>query len=411
MPTPEKHAFLSASSAHRWLACTASPHFEAKLPDGDAGEYAREGTLAHAICELYARKKFNLTTTRRFNSDLKKLQAQPLYSDEMLRTAETYVEYLEQKAMSYTEKPYVTVEVRVDFGEYVPNGFGTCDCCMIGGDLLHITDYKHGKGVPVSAEGNPQMRLYALGALRRYNTIYGDRIKRVSMGIVQPRLSEECSEELLTVEELEAWGESIKPKAKEAYDGPGTFCPGDHCRFCKGKAVCSARAGRFMGFTEFEDSVIKGRQVDLEAALAAARDCYGDMPPVLSDEDVGELLIAAAGLVDWYKDLQDYAMSALQDGKEIPGWKLVEGRSVRAFDDADLALKILSDAGYEEAVLYDRKPKTLAQLEKLLGKREFAETLGAHVIRPRGKPTLAPANDKRPAYNIGAAEFEGAADG
>ena len=352
----------------------------------------------------------DLTTTRRFASDLKKLQEKPLYSPEMLQTAETYVEYLERKAMSYDAKPYVTVEVRVDFSEYVPGDFGTCDCAMIGGDLLHITDYKHGKGVPVSAECNPQMRLYALGALKRYNTVYGDRIKRVSMGICQPRLSDDPSEELLTVEELQAWGESIKPIAREAFEGPGKFCPGDHCRFCKGKAICSARAQKFMAFEVFEDAVIKGRPAELQAALDAARDQYADMPTVLSDQDVGDLLIAAAGLSAWYADLQDYAMSAILDGREIPGWKLVEGRSVRAFDDTDAVFKLLNDAGWDDAVLYDRKPKTLAQLEKLLGKREFGEVCGSHIVRPRGKPTLALASDKRAAYNLGAAEFEGAAN-
>ena len=196
MPTPRQHALLSASSAHRWLACTAAPHFEESFPDGTSS-YAEEGTLAHAICELYARKKFTVLSTRKFNSELKKLQARPLYSDEMLRTAEAYVDYLTEKAMQYATSPHVAMEVKVDLTAYIPDGFGTCDCIMIGGDTLHITDYKHGKGVPVSAENNPQMRLYALGALRLYGPIYGDQIKRVSMGICQPRLSQEASEDAL----------------------------------------------------------------------------------------------------------------------------------------------------------------------------------------------------------------------
>lgn len=148
MPTPRQHALLSASSAHRWLACTAAPHFEESFPDGTSS-YAEEGTLAHAICELYARKKFTVLSTRKFNSELKKLQARPLYSDEMLRTAEAYVDYLTEKAMQYAAPPHVAMEVKVDLTTHVPDGFGTCDCIMIGGDTLHITDYKHGKGVPV----------------------------------------------------------------------------------------------------------------------------------------------------------------------------------------------------------------------------------------------------------------------
>ena len=154
MPTPTEHALLSASSAHRWLACTAAPRFEEQFPNGTS-DYAEEGSLAHSICELYARKHFSVMTTRKFNAELKKLQAKPYYSDEMLKTAEAYVEYLTEKAMAYPTTPYVTQEVKVDFSDYVPQGFGTCDCVMIGGDTLHITDYKHGKGVEVSAVENP----------------------------------------------------------------------------------------------------------------------------------------------------------------------------------------------------------------------------------------------------------------
>lgn len=405
MPTPNIHALLSASSAHRWLACTAAPHFEENFPDGTS-TYAEEGTLAHAICELYARKKFTIMTTRKFNAELKKLQAQPLYQEEMLRTAEAYVEYLTEKAMSYTATPHVAMEVRVDLTDYIPDGFGTCDCIMVGGDTLHITDYKHGKGVPVSAVENPQMRLYALGALRLYSAVYGDQIKKASMGICQPRLSEDASEDALTVEELLAWGERIKPIAKEAYDGPGTFCPGDHCRFCKGKAQCRARAAHFAGFSDYTGIEIAGR-LDEDTRT----DRIADGTPILSNADVADLLVKAEGLAAWYKDLQDYAASALLAGDEIPGFKLVEGRSNRTFTDVDEAIQALLNAGYEEAMIYDRKPKTLTELEKMLGKKAFAELLSGYVTKPKGKPTLAPASDKREAYNPGAAEFEGVSNG
>lgn len=405
MPTPNIHALLSASSAHRWLACTAAPHFEENFPDGTS-TYAEEGTLAHAICELYARKKFTIMTTRKFNAELKKLQAQPLYQEEMLRTAEAYVEYLTEKAMSYTATPHVAMEVRVDLTDYIPDGFGTCDCIMVGGDTLHITDYKHGKGVPVSAVENPQMRLYALGALRLYSAVYGDQIKKVSMGICQPRLSEDASEDALTAEELLAWGERIKPIAKEAYDGPGTFCPGDHCRFCKGKAQCRARAAHFAGFSDYTGIEIAGR-LDEDTRT----DRIADGTPILSNADVADLLVKAEGLAAWYKDLQDYAASALLAGDEIPGFKLVEGRSNRTFTDVDEAIQALLNAGYEEAMIYDRKPKTLTELEKMLGKKAFAELLSGYVTKPKGKPTLAPASDKREAYNPGAAEFEGVSNG
>jgi len=407
MPTPKKHALLSASSAHRWLACTAAPHFEENFPDGTS-TYAEEGTLAHSICELYARKKFTVMSTRKFNSELKKLQAAPLYAEEMLRTAEAYVDYLTEKAMQYPTMPHVAMEVKVDLTEYIPDGFGTCDCIMIGGDTLHITDYKHGKGVPVSAENNPQMRLYALGALRLYSAIYGDQIKRVSMGICQPRLSHEASEDALSTEELLAWGESIKPVAKEAFDGPGTFCPGEHCRFCKGKAQCAARAASFTGFEEFKDCVPLGASPAMQADYITT----GYRPTnVLTDAEIGDLLIRAEGLVQWYKDLQDYASSALLSGNEIPGWKLVEGRSNRAFTDVDAAVQKLIAAGYDEALIYDRKPKTLSELEKMLGKKTFAELLSDCVVKPKGKPTLAHVFDRRETYCPGAAEFEGVDNG
>lgn len=410
MPTPNKHALLSASSAHRWLRCTAAPHFEAQFPDGTTS-YAEEGTLAHSICELHARKYFSTMTKRKFNAELKKLTEKTYYSDEMLRTAEAYVEYLKQKAMGYTEMPYVTQEIRVDFSDYVPEGFGTCDCVMIGGDTLHITDYKHGKGVAVSAVDNPQMRLYALGALKMFAPVYGGAIKKVSMGICQPRLSEEASEETLTVEELLAWGIAIKPIAQEAFNGPGSFCPGEHCRFCAGKAQCRARAEQNTAFEDFKDIAIEGKAAPELSGLTPEAKAVIGAPPMLSDAEVGDLLVRAESLVQWYKDLQEYATSALLAGKEIPGWKLVAGRSNRSFTDTDEAFKAVIALGYEEEMLYDRKPKTLTEIESLLGKKKFAETMAAYVVKPQGKPTLATINDKREPYSTAASDFAGVENG
>lgn len=406
MSTPTKHALLSASSAHRWLVCTAAPRFEDQFPDSTS-EYAEEGTLAHAICELYARKYFTVMTKRKFNADLKKLQAKDLYKDEMLHTAEAYVQYLSDKTLSYKEKPYVTQEVRVDFSEYVPEGFGTCDCVMIGGDTLHITDYKHGKGVVVSAVENPQMRLYALGALKMFAPVYGDAIKKVSMGICQPRISKEASEDCLTVKELKAWGESIKPVANEAYNGPGTFCPGEHCRFCKGKAKCRARAEQNTAFEEFKDCVPIGNSAPQHQALTPEARAIIGLPPVLTDAEIADLLARAKDLVQWYNDLQEYATAALIEGKDIPGWKVVAGKSNRAFTDVDEAFSKVIDAGYDEALLYERKPITLTAVEKLLGKAKFEEVLAGFVTKPLGKPTLVSANDKRPAYNSAVCDFAG----
>lgn len=396
MPTPEKHALLSASSAARWLNCTAAPRFEEQFPE-NTSEYAEEGRLAHAICELKVVKHFTTSVTpRTFTARLNKLKKDPLYNPEMDKTSDLYLEHLTERAMQYDAKPNVAAEVQVDFGEYVPEGFGTCDCIMIGGDTLSITDYKHGKGVPVSAESNPQMRLYALGALKRYKPVYGDCIKKVCMTIDQPRIQDEPSSETITVEELLAWGESIKPIAAKAYMGLGVFCPGEHCRFCRGKAKCKARADQNTALEEFKDCVPQN----------------GEKPPlfgqgVLTDEEIGDLLVRGQELVKWYKDLEEYALGTILKGGTIPGWKAVAGRSNRTFTDTEAALNAALAAGYDKSLLYDLKPKTLTELEKLMGKAEFADKLGSFVVKPLGKPTLALLTDKREAYNPAAADFAG----
>lgn len=402
MPTPEKHALLSASSASRWLHCTAAPRFEAQFPE-TTSEYAEEGRLAHAICELKVIKHFTTQIKpRTYTTRLKKLKENPLYQDEMDKTSDLYLEHLTERAMRYNAKPNVAAEVQVDFAEYVPEGFGTCDCIMIGGDTLSITDYKHGKGVPVSAENNPQMRLYALGALKRYKPVYGGSIKKVCMTIDQPRIQTEPSSEIITVEELLAWGESIKPVAAKAYMGLGEFCPGEHCRFCRGKAKCKARADQNTALEEFKDCIPLGRS----PAMQGDYDTTGYKPTnALMDAEIGDLLVRGQELVKWYKDLEDYALSTILKGGTIPGWKAVAGRSNRTFTDTDAALNAAMAAGYDKALLYDLKPKTLTELEKLMGKTEFEDKLGSFVVKPVGKPTLALLTDKREAYNPAAADF------
>ena len=405
---PEKHALLSASSASRWLVCTAAPRFEEGLPESTS-TYAEEGRLAHAIAELKALKKFTVMTSRTYTTRLNKLKKEALYDPEMDKTTDLYLEHLTEQAMLYDSSPTVAAEVKVDFGEYVPEGFGTCDCVMIGGDTLSITDYKHGKGVPVSAVGNPQMRLYALGALKRYAPVFGDTIKRVRMTIDQPRLDSYTSD-IITVEELKAWGESIKPIAQKAFSGLGEFVPGEHCRFCRGKAQCRARANVNTALEDFKDCVPAGsvKPGEFVPQIHSYLTPGGvEVHPLLSDAEIGDLLIRGQQLVQWYKDLEEYATKTLLDGKPIEGWKLVAGRSNRTFTDQDAAIKAVIAAGYDEALVYDRKPKTLSELEKLMGKAEFAEKIGSYVVKPLGKPTLALATDKREVYNPAAADFAG----
>ncbi len=404
MATPTNHALCSASSSERWLHCTAAPRYEAQFPDKGSSPFAMEGTVAHAVCELAAQYNFNEITKREFNSQVKKLRENEYFNEEMLKTAEFYAQYLYEKAMRFEKKPYTTQEVKVDFSDYVPEGFGTCDSVMIGGDTLCITDYKHGKGVQVSAEGNSQMRLYALGALKRYSFLYPD-ITKVSMAIVQPRITEDVSEECITVEELKAWGEEIKPLAQKAYSGTGDFQPGSWCRFCKGKAQCKARAENYSALEDFKDAVPVGK---LQGSALTAYVLNGDTDGVLSDAEVADLLVRGAELVSWYNDLKEYALDAILSGKEIPGWKVVAGRSMRAFVDADKALETIKAAGWDEAMLYERKPKTLAELEKMIGKKPFAEIVGDQIEKPMGKPTLVDQSDKREPYSSAAADFGGA---
>lgn len=397
---PGKHALLSAFSAYRWLVCTAAPRFEEGLPE-HTSEYAEEGRLAHTLAELKVLKKFTIMTNRAYNTCLNKIKKEARYDPEMDKTTDLYLGHLVEQAMLYDSTPAVAAEVKVDFADYVPEGFGTCDCVMIGGDTLSITDYKHGRGVPVSAEGNPQMRLYALGALKRYTPVFGNSIKVIRMTIDQPRL-DSYSTDIITVDELRAWGESIKPIAQKAFSGLGDFVPGGHCQFCRGRAQCRARAGISSALEDFKDCIPAG-------AVKSGELVPQDATP-LSDAEIGDLLIRGRHLIQWYKDMEEYATKALLDGKPIPGWKLVAGRSNRAFTDPDAAIQAVIAAGYDEALVYDRKPKTLAELEKLMGKAEFAEKIGSFVVKPLGKPTLALASDKREPYSPAAADFAGVSE-
>ena len=386
--------------------CTAAPHYEAQFPDNDPGVYANEGTLAHKICELTVQYNAGQITKRKYNSQLRRCQNEELYSEEMLKTAEFYAEQIWQASMAYKSKPYIATEVRVDFSEIVPEGFGTCDCCMIGDSKLSIFDYKHGKGVQVSAENNAQMRLYALGALRQYSMFY--QIETVSMAIIQPRITEDVSCEEISVEDLTKWGEQLKPIAQKAYSGEGAeFKEGPWCRFCKGRAVCRARAENATALEDFVNMPIIGKMTDEEKMQRTSAEIAGFVVShVLSDKEVGDLLQRGARLVQWYDDLKAYAQEALLAGKEIPGWKVVEGRATRQWDDPEAALEAFKAAGFDEAVLFDRKAKSLSELEKMVGKKRFAEIAGEHILRPPGKPTLVVESDKRQPYSAAAADFK-----
>lgn len=370
---PTQHALLSASGAHRWLHCTGSPLLEKDFPDSTS-VYAQEGTLAHELCELKLMAYTGEITKRKFTSMKNKLMKSELWQPEMESTSETYLDYVKDITMSYTVKPVILTEKRVDFSQYVPEGFGTADCLILAGDTLHVVDYKHGKGVVVDADHNPQMMLYALGAMSELSLLY--RFKFVHMTIVQPRVNN-ISEFTMTADELIEWGEKVvKPKAEAAISGKGEFEAGDWCRFCRAKQQCKTRY-------ESNDS--------LYPELSAQHD-----PRLITLDELGKYLKRGKDMAAWLEDMKEYALSESLAGAEVPGWKAVEGRGSRAFTDTDEAVDTLIKNGIDESVLYERRVLTLAQMEKAVGKKAFGELVGDLVVKNPGKPTLVEESDKRP---------------
>lgn len=394
MPTPEEHALLSASSSERWLHCTRSPRLEEQFPE-TTSEYAEAGRVAHAIAELKARKYFlEPMGPRTYNSRLKKLKEDPHYSKEMDAATDEYLEYLKGLAMAFGDvPPFVALETRVDFSEYAPKGFGTADCIMIGAGRICVNDYKNGSGVPVEAEHNSQMMLYALGALKVYAPIYGATIQDIHLAIIQPHAGG-VKEWSLTRTELETWGQDyVKPRADKAFAGQGEFVPDEdpngYCKFCRAFPACRARA-------------------DQAARLAFQPQTP---PDLLTDAEVGDRLTLCKQVVAYAKALEDYALTAALAGRTIPGWKVVEGRGSRDWTDLDAAFKALQERGVAEAMLWERKPVTPPGLEKALGGKTFEDAAKDLVKRVPGKPALAKESDKRPPYNAAQIAFGGAADG
>ena len=370
---PTQHALLSASGAHRWLHCTGSPLLEKDFPDSTS-VYAQEGTLAHELCELKLMAYTGEITKRKLTSMKTRLMKSELWQPEMEGTSEAYLDYVKDITMSYTVKPVILTEKKVDFSRYVPEGFGTADCLILAGDTLHVVDYKHGKGVVVDADHNPQMMLYALGAMSELSLLY--RFKFVHMTIVQPRVNN-ISEFTLTADELIEWGEKVvKPKAEAAMSGKGEFEAGDWCRFCRAKQQCKTRY-------ESNDS--------LYPELSERHDTR-----LITLAELGEYLKRGKDMAAWLEDMKEYALSESLAGADVPGWKAVEGRGSRAFTDTDEAVDTLIKNGIDESVLYERRVLTLAQMEKAVGKKAFGELVGDLVVKNPGKPTLVEESDKRP---------------
>ena len=363
-----EHAVLSASGSHRWLNCTPSARLELEF-ENTGSEAAREGTAAHALCEHKLKRALHMRSRR---------PASDYDSDEMEECTDAYVDFVMEQyeaAKQVCEDPVILIEQRLDFSCYVPDGFGTGDCLIISDDRLHIIDFKYGMGVLVEAEGNPQMKLYALGALAVYDALYD--IREVSMTIFQPR-RENVSTWTIPVEDLKAWAENeLKPRAKMAYDGEGEYLPGEWCTFCRAAVRCRARAEEKpkLAQTEFR------------------------MPPLLTDAEIEDILAVLPDLTKWANEIAAYALdAALNHGKEWNGFKVVEGRSVRKYRDEAAVAEAAKEAGYKD--IYRQSLIPLTEMQRLMGKDRFEEILGGLITKAPGRPTLVPKSDRRPAMSV-----------
>lgn len=362
------HAVLSASGSHRWLNCTPSARLELEF-ENTGSEAAREGTAAHALCEHKLKRALHMRS-RHPVSDYD--------SDEMEECTDAYVDFVMEQyeaAKQVCEDLIILIEQRLDFSCYVPDGFGTGDCLIISDDRLHIIDFKYGMGVLVEAEDNPQMKLYALGALAVYDALYD--IREVSMTIFQPR-RENVSTWTIPVEDLKAWAENeLKPRARMAYDGEGEYLPGEWCTFCRAAVRCRARA----------EEKLKLAQTEFR------------MPPLLTDAEIEDILAVLPDLTKWANEITAYALdTALNHGKEWNGFKVVQGRSVRKYRDEAAVAEAAKEAGYKD--IYRQSLIPLTEMQRLMGKDRFEEILGGLITKAPGRPTLVPKSDRRPAMNV-----------
>ena len=368
------HAILSASSSHRWLHCLPSARLELEFED-TSGTAAEEGTAAHALSEHKLKKALHIRSKRPISE---------FDSDEMEECTDAYVDFVMEQvglAKQSCNDPIILIEKRLDFSCYVPDGFGTGDCLIISDDRLHIIDFKYGMGVLVDAVDNPQMKLYALGALEIYDSLYD--ISEVSMTIFQPR-RENVSTWTVPVEELKCWAEEeLKPKAVKAYNGEGEYIPGEWCTFCKAAVRCRARA----------EEKLKLAQTEFK------------MPPLLTDNEIEEILFILPDLTKWANEITAYATdAAVNHGKEWNGFKVVEGRSVRKYKDENAIAEKAVSSGFKD--IYRKSLIPMTEMQKLMGKTKFEEILGDLIYKPPGKPTLVPNSDKRPAMNVADAKNE-----
>lgn len=377
-----QHAILSASGSKKWLTCTPSARMEQRFAQEESA-FAAEGTFAHGLFELEIGKRLKPSPAQ--DQQIAALQCHVLWSPAMQGHVEAAVEVaMERVSQAHVRDgaPVILIERRLDFSRWVPEGFGTGDVVIVAGDLIEVLDLKYGQGIRIEAQGNAQMRLYALGAWDSFSSLY--ELERVRTTILQPRLNNYSTEEL-TTEALVRWADThVAPQAQAAWAGEGELVPGEHCAsgFCKARFQCPARAAG--------------------ALELAKREFAFKHPELLTDAQITDILSKADLALDWLTDVKGYALRRAEAGHRFEGFKLVEGRSIRRYADHDLVAIRLREAGYPDAAIYERQLLGMTALEKALGKATFSELLGELIVKPPGKPTLVPDHDRRPAISSAA---------
>lgn len=376
------HAILSASGSHIWLHCTPAARFQEQFPDQET-DYSREGTWAHSVAAHRLSAFLDRKTEHPTEADIPgHAEFHNAANDEAINGYVRRCIIAISRARQQPGGATILLEQRLDYSDWVPEGFGTGDLVVVTDGTLIVRDLKFGKGVQVQAEDNSQLKLYALGAIAAFHGIYD--FDKVVVEIDQPRRNHLDGTDPMSVDELLAWAnDCVRPRAALAWDGKGEFTPGSHCTFCRGRAVCRARK-------------------DAVADLADQDFAEAAKPEALAPEEIAALLPRLDQVIAWANNLKTYAYEQALKGTKWPGHKLVAGRSNRKIVNPKGLAEVLLLEGYEEALIYEppveRSLLGLGALEKLVGKKDFAALSQGFVDKPPGKPTLVPASDERPEY-------------
>jgi len=362
------HALLSASSSHRWLICTPSVKLESTLPDPPKNsttfDFSAEGTMAHSLAEVKLRHHYGQIDSEEFKREYDIIKLSQYYNEEFEYYVDNYVMFVKSQ-IGDNDKPLF--EQKVDYSEWAPNGFGTADVVILSENSIHVIDLKFGKGIPVNAIDNSQLRLYSIGAWSKFKEEFPN-IKELKYTIVQPRLDSITTDSTTLAKMLDWVKFFVAPKARLAWTGSGSFIAGDHCQWCKAKAICRARA-----------------DYNSELAKLDFRD-----PPLLSEDELNNVLLKAQDLKTWVNDVEDFALNRAVHENKIPvGFKLSTSVTHRKITDQTLAAKVLLEKGLDQTAIFEPvKLKSIATLEKLAPKGQIVSWLGELVQRPEGQPKL-----------------------